>query len=503
MNPSQAYDELVRLSRDRSLIVSCLEVLDWDQLTYMPRGGAAHRGSVLAHLTGLAHERATSPRIGELLACVEHSQLMDDTDDTVSVNVSRWRWQYDRYTRVPRRLAETLALETAVAQQHWAIARQNQDFRQFLPWLERIVHLKREEARCLCPSQDPYEALLADFEPGISTTQLQHFFAELGPRLSDLLSRILGSSTHTSDSLLRRDYPIDRQRVFAEQVAAEIGFDFERGRLDATTHPFFSAVGPDDCRITVRYSGNDFSEAFFSMLHELGHGLYEQGLDPTHAGTPLGESASLAIHESQSRLWENGVGRSLAFWRHFFPRVREVFHDSLRDISLDSFYHAINHVQPGWCRVRADEVTYDLHVLVRFELEQALIRDDLPPADIPAAWNELYDRYLGVTPADDAQGCLQDGHWSAGQFGYFPTYTLGNLYAAQIFAAARTALPDLDEQLGRGEFGPLVAWFREQIYVQGQRYSASELVERIAHSPPNVTSFLDALEQKYANIYRW
>jgi carboxypeptidase Taq len=500
MNAHTAYDELVTQSRERTMLASCIELLGWDELTYMPRGGVENRGGQLAYLMGLYHEVSTDPRLGELLDVVAGSPLVADPLSPPAVNVREWRRTYLRQMRLPRALVQELAATTTTAQQEWAEARRNNDYSRFRPWLERILLLKRREADCLEHDGTPYDALLEDYEPGARSADLARMFAALRSELSPLLAEIAAGPRRTKPAILRREYPIDRQRIFAEAVAADLGFDFERGRLDVTTHPFYSVMGPGDCRITTRYNHSDFGDALFSMLHELGHGLYEQGLDPGHFGTPLGESSSMSLHESQSRLWEKFVGLSLPFWRHFFPRARDIFHDTLHDVPLADFHRAVNHVQPGWNRVRADAVSYDLHILVRFELELALLSGDLKPADLPSVWNEKYRDYLGVVPASDTEGCLQDGHWASGQFGYFPVYTLGNICAAQLYAQARRDLPCLDSDMAAGRFGDLLEWLRENIYRHGQRYSAAELMERVSGSPPDHQPLIDALRQTCAEL---
>lgn len=501
MNSQSAYNELVRRSREQSLLASCMEILGWDELTQMPRGGVGIRGEQLSYLSGVYYDTATDPRIGELLEVVADSPLVADPLSPAAVNVREWRRFFDRLTKLPRSLVEQLATVTTKAQQEWAAARQDNDYQQFRPWLEQIVRLKQDEAECLGHNGERYDALLQDYEPNATTAELAATCATLRGELVELLAAILGSPRRAKPSILRREYPIDRQRIFIEAVAGDLGFDFERGRLDTTAHPFFSPIGPGDCRITTRYNQYDLGDALFAALHELGHGLYEQGLDPQHYGTPMGEAMWMGIHESQSRLWEKLIGQSLPFWRHFFPRAREMFHDTLHDVKLDEFYRAVNHVQPGWNRVRADAVTYDLHILVRFELERALISGDLSPADLPAAWNEKYRDYLGVVPLSDSEGCLQDGHWSAGQFGYFPVYTLGNICAAQLNAAARRDLPGLDEQIERGEFASLLSWLRENVYQHGQRYSTTALLQRITGEPPDPRFLVDALRSLYTELY--
>jgi carboxypeptidase Taq len=284
-------------------------------------------------------------------------------------------------------------------------------------------------------------------------------------------------------------------------AAATVGFDFHAGRLDTTVHPFFSTIGPGDCRITCRFNPRDIREGFFGILHETGHGLYEQGLDPAHHGTPVGEAPSLGWHESQARLWENTVGRGRPFWQHFFPLARRLSPGTLHDVTPDEFYFAINHVERSLCRVGADEVTYNLHILLRFELEQALISGDLRPADLPGAWNEASGRYLGVVPADDAEGCLQDGHWASGLVGYFPTYTLGNLIAAQLYGRAEAELAGLEGDIARGDFAGLLGWLRERVYGHGSRYSAGRLVELSTGMPLSHRPFVQALRRKYAELY--
>jgi carboxypeptidase Taq len=499
MHPQAAYDELMRRCREQALLSSAAALLEWDEVTYLPKGGIVWRGEVLAYLSGLQHQQATDPRVGELLAELEGSELVRDPLAAEAVNVREIRREYDRQVRLPRQLVEELARVTSLAQQHWNVARQDADFGRFRPWLEQIFALKRSQADCLGGG---YDALLAEYEPGCHSRDLWPIFAALRRELAPLLSAIAGSRRKSSPALLHRDYPIERQRIFGEEVAAAIGFDFEQGRLDETVHPFFSTIGPGDCRITTRYSLNRFGEAFFGLLHEVGHALYEQGLAPAHHGTPMGEAVSLGVHESQARLWENLVGRSRPFWQFFFPHARRVFHETLQNVRLDAFYRAVNHVAPSLNRVQADEVTYNLHILLRFELEQALIGGDLAVADLPAAWSEKCRHYLGLAPADDAEGCLQDGHWAAGLVGYFPTYTLGNLFAAQLFERANQELGGLDRSFARGEFAPFLSWLREKVHRHGCRYPARQLVELATASPLDHRPLVRYLRQKFEELYR-
>jgi carboxypeptidase Taq len=500
MNAEAAYDELIRRAREESLLASCTELLGWDEDTYMPRGGVANRGSQMALLAGLQHEKISDPVLGELLAVLEGSSLVRDPQSPEAVNVRVLRRLHERVTRLPRQLVEERARLTTRAAQEWALARQNADFAHFRPWLEKVVNIKRAEAECL-NAECPYDGLLDEHEPGARSRDIAGLFDSLRRELAPLVGAIACSGRKASPAILSREYPIDRQRFFGETAASAVGFDFNRGRLDTTTHPFFSTIGPGDCRITTRFSTHNFSDGFFCILHEAGHALYEQGLDPAHQGTPMGEAPSLGAHESQARLWENAVGRSRGFWEFFFPRARQVFHETLSDVTLDDFHRAVNHVAPSCIRVQADEITYNLHILVRFELERALIAADLKPADLPGAWNEAYRHYLGITPPNDREGCLQDGHWATGLIGYFPTYTLGNVFAAQLFAKASAEIGDLDRQFARGEFSGLVGWLREKVYRQGHRFATGQLIEHATGAPPNHAPLVDSLRQKYGALY--
>jgi carboxypeptidase Taq len=501
MRAQAAYDELMGRVREESLLASCAELLGWDEETYLPQAGVANRGNQLAFLAGLQHDWATHPRVGELLAELEGSDLVSDPHSTAAANVRELRRKYDRQTRVPRRLVEELVRTTSLAQQEWARARRHADFARFRPWLEKIIPLKRHEAECLGYEETAYDALLDEYEPGARRAAVAELFGALRRELVPLVNAFTYASRRPDVSFLHGPFPVDRQRRFAEEAAATLGFDFARGRLDTATHPFASSVGPDDCRLTTRFDPTSFAEGFFSTLHEVGHGLYEQGLDTRDYGTPVAEAPSLGVHESQSRLWENAVGRNRSFWEHFFPQARRVFPEALGDVGLDVFHFAINLVGASCTRVGADEVTYNLHILVRFELEQALLSGDLPVGELPAAWNEAYRHYLGITPPNDALGCLQDGHWAAGMIGYFPTYTLGNLFAAQLFGQARADLPDLDAQFARGEFAGLREWLGQKVYRHGHRYAAAELIERATGSPLDHRPLVQSLRDRYGQLY--
>ena len=500
MTAEQAYDELLRISREESVLTSCSDLLEWDEETYMPRGAVEQRAAQMALLAGLVHDRASDPRYEDLLAAVESSSLVSDPESVAAVNVRELRYEFDRQRRVPRPLVVEQARVATLASQIWAESRARSEFKSLEPWLERTFALAREEAEALGYAETPYDALLENFEPGSTTSQLVDLFAALTPELQRMVDALQAAPAPVPAHVLRREFPTDRQRLFAEAVAAALGFDFERGRLDLGAHPFCISLGPGDTRIALRFHRRNLAQGFFTLLHEIGHALYDQGLTSAHYGTPMGEAASLGLHESQSRMWENLVGRSQGFWRHFYPRLRNVFHDVLHDISLDTFRQIINRVQPGRVRHRADEVTYDLHILIRFELERALLAGQLRTRELPDAWAEAYQRHLGVKPRHDYEGCLQDGHWSEGLIGYFPTYTLGNIYAAQLFAAAERATGPLEEAFARGDFSGLLAWLALNVHQHGKRYSVSDLIERVTGHPPNAASLIASLQNRYMTL---
>jgi carboxypeptidase Taq len=501
MNHDQTYWELLRRVREGATLESCAGLLGWDERTYMPHNGSAHRAEQIALLARLTHEMLTSPIIGELLATVEDSALVREKDSEAAANVREIRRTYDRAVKLPKELVEELARVTTRAQQVWQEARQANNFTAFQLWLEKVVALLREKAQAIGYRSVPYDALLDEYEPGATTAEITNLFAALRAELVPLLSAILVSGRRPEHALLQREYPIEEQQRFGQEAADAIGFDFEAGRLDVTTHPFCSGIGPGDCRLTTRYNVRHFNESFFGTLHEAGHGIYEQGLPAEHFGTPLGTAASLGIHESQSRLWENQVGRGRPFWEHFFPRAQRAFSSALGNVSVDDFLFAINDVRPSFIRVEADEATYNLHIVLRFELEQALLSGDLKPADVPGAWSEKFKQFLNLTPPTDAQGCLQDIHWSMGGIGYFPTYTLGNLYAAQFMEQARRDLPDLDGEFRTGRFQGLRKWLNDKIHRFGQRYRAGELCKRITGKPLTHQPLLAYLRGKYAPLY--
>ncbi|MFQ6603923.1 MAG: carboxypeptidase M32 [Fidelibacterota bacterium] len=480
-------------------------LLHWDQETYMPEGGGKARAEQVSLLESLAHERLVSDSIRGPL-----SELVDlDTGhvkDGLSNEKNRliyeiWR-DYHRAAALPGEFVAELSETTARAQQIWANARKNNDFSAFAPILEKIIQLKKREIGYLGTKETPYDTLLDTFEPGMTSAVVTELFDEVRDRLVPLVQTIKASGVDTRQDILKQFYPADKQWSFGVSVLKDMGYDLTCGRQDRSAHPFTINFHPTDVRITTRIDDHDFLSGFSSTVHEGGHALYEQGLDPEWFGTPFGEAISYGIHESQSRLWENLVGLSRPFWQHYYPKLQAIFPENLGDVSLDQFYRAINTVKPSLIRVDADEATYNLHIMLRFEVERMVINDGLPVADLPHVWNERMESYLGIRPDSDANGVLQDVHWSFGGFGYFPTYALGNLYNVPIMNQARREISGLDEQIAAGKLSGLRDWLGKNIHTLGRRKTASELIEDLTGEPLSAGPFMDYLEKKFADVYQ-
>ncbi len=501
MNGAQAYSDLIQRIVKANRLRSCSSLLGWDKETYMPGRGSGHRAEQLALLAGLAHEMWTSPAIGDLLEACRGWEGAADPDGTQAVNLREIEREYRKKTRLQTSFVEQMTRATTLAHPAWVQARKDSNFALFRPHLEGIVKFKREEAQAYGYEENPYDALLDNYEPNTTTRQVTELFSKLKAGLRTLLDQVAAAPKRPDVSILQRHYPAQMQKQFGQAAAAAIGFDFSAGRLDEVVHPFCTGIGPGDTRITTRYNENFFNEAFFGILHEAGHGLYEQNLPAEHWGAPCGQAAWMATHESQSRLWENFVGRGPSYWRGLFPAAQKTFSGALSDVKARDFIHAINQVQPSFIRVEADEATYNLHIILRFEMEQELIGGRLAVADVPQAWNERFEKMLGLKVTNDRLGCLQDIHWSFGGIGYFPTYSMGNLYAAQFFDQARIELPGLEEGFADGKFSDLLQWLKERIYSQGRRFTAPRLVERLTGRGLSVQPLLDHLHAKYSELY--
>ena len=490
-------------------IGSAASLLGWDQETYMPAGGGAARADQISTLQGLAHQKLVAPEIEVLLrqwidpVSGEAVDTQGDVWDEPSCALLRETWRdFTRAKKLPSEFVIRLSRECSLAQQAWVTAREESRFQHFLPHLETIVALKRQEAEYLGYTASPYDALLDVYEPGATVAFLDPLFDELRSGLLSLLKKVTASPVKIDESVLYRAYDTSQQLAFGRLVLTAMGYDFERGRLDLSAHPFTTSFHPTDVRVTTRVYEHELPACLFSCIHEGGHGLYEQGLDPRHFGTPLGDAVSLGIHESQSRLWENCVGRSRPFWRYFYPILQTTFPDQLKEIDLDAFHAALNCVKPSFIRVEADELTYNLHIMLRVEIERPLIEGRLRPDELPEIWRDRMRRYLGVEPDRDADGVLQDVHWSMGSFGYFPTYTLGNLYAVQFYDQAKKDLPDLEEKIASGQLIELRRWLEQKIHRWGRMFPPSRLAERITGSTVRPEPFLRYLDEKYREIYR-
>lgn len=496
MDVHAVYEKLCNHVRQAAQLESISALLNWDERTYMPLEAGDYRAEQIALVTSLIHERRTDPRLGAWLDQLASHPEMSDAKSDVATVVRRVRREYERQKKLPARLVEELARQSVAGQQVWVEARKANDFNRLAPFLQSILDLKREQAVCWGYDDCPYDALLDEYEPGAKTRDVRTTLEGLRQQLVPLVQEKVDSQPTNSKDFLHRKYPQPAQAEFGQRIAAAMGFNFQRGRLDITHHPFCTEMGPHDCRITTRYDENFFPSAFFGILHEAGHGMYEQGRRADQYGLPTGQFVSLGIHESQSRLWENQVGRSLPFWQFAFPLAQSTFSSALADVTLDEFVSAINQVRPSLIRVEADEATYNLHILVRFELEQALIDGQLSVSDLPGAWNEKYEAYLGIRPATDAEGVMQDIHWPAALIGYFPTYTLGNLYAAQFFEAMDVEFQGMEKLLSRGNFAPILEWLQKKIHTHGQRFTPSELVEQATGKPLSHEALVRHLKAK-------
>ena len=498
-----AIEELAQTLRANAVLKSVDALLDWDQETYMPAGGAELRAEQLQLLSGIVHERSTSERVGELIA--QAREEADGAGDArLSADLREAQRDYDKATKLPKSLVEEMARCRALGMTAWRDARKNDDFSAFLPWLEKTVELNCKKAECYgVPSGgEHYDALMDDFEPGMTAARTGEIFAPLRAFTVDLLARVLDSGVDVDTSVATVAMPIEKQREFSKRVCEAIGFDFETGRMDDTAHPFCSGFGPGDTRITNRYREDAWLDALSSATHEAGHGMYEQGLPKREFfGRPIGEATSLGIHESQSRMWENQIGRSRDFWEWGVGVARDVFGDTLKDATPDAGYRAANTMGPSFIRVESDELTYNQHIMLRFDLERAMIKGDLSCTDLPGVWNDRMKSDFGLTVEKASQGCLQDVHWSMGAMGYFPTYTFGNLYSAQLWQAMGEAIPDRAERVRAGDFAPVLAWVREHVHACGREFSAEEICERATGQTMRPEPLMAYLEGKAKDVY--
>ncbi len=505
MDIHKSIDKLAKIDREVMLYENISALLGWDQETNMPPGAVEGRAEQQSLIQGVLHDKMTDPIIGELLGAAGASEEQPGGDSSLSDQdqglVRQYFREFNRQTKLPRRLVQDFAAATSNAQPAWAAARKAESFAQFQPHLERITALTREMSEKLGYSDHPYDPLLDHYEPGMTTAEVSRVFSQLKKDSISLLEKI-SHADQPDDSFLYQPYDSRLQDEFGRKVLTSMGFDFNRGILTESAHPFTTSLGKDDIRITTRYNEPSMSSSLFSTIHEGGHALYEMGAaSPELKGTCLGTGTSLAVHESQSRFWENIVGRSSEFWEFYYPALKKLFPEQLKAVSRQHFVQGINKVSPSMIRVNADEVTYSLHVILRFELETALVSGELEVKDLPEAWNVKMKEMLGIVPGNDAEGVLQDVHWSAGLIGYFPTYALGNLFSAQFFDTMKHEIPQYDVHVAKGELEVLHEWLDQRIHRYGAIFTAAEILHRVTGKSLDPGHFSRYLEEKYSAIY--
>lgn len=487
-----ALNDLYVAAKEVALLNSMESALGWDQETYMPTKAIETRAAQLSWLSAQAHKMATGARMGKLIDAAEKERPQGVKD---AANLREMRRQYERASCLPSKLVAEESIAASRGKAAWAEARKHSEFATFAPHLEKLLAIARKKADLWGWKDEPYDALLENYERGAKTSEVAAVFDRLKPELIKTAKAAVEASVGCPLSLLRGKYPIEKQQQLNREIAESIGFDFDAGRIDTTTHPFCTELGPGDVRLTTRYDERDFLSSLFGVLHETGHGLYEQGLPHEDFGLPSGRAVSLGIHESQSRLWENHVGRSRPFWEKWLPRAAEIF-PNLRKVSLDQFMAVVNCAEFSFIRVEADEATYDLHILLRFDLERRMLNGELAVKDIPAAWNDSFHALFGRTPPDDARGCLQDIHWSMGGLGYFATYTLGNLNAAQLFAAAKKQRK-IANGIAKAEYEPLLTWLRAHIHQRGGVLLPQQLIADATGGPTDPKWHLRHLRERF------
>lgn len=497
-NAEKLKERIVEISH----FASIASLLEWDQEVMMPKKAVDLRAQTSAHLAALIHKKYTDIDSDGLLSDLKKQLDKDELgrDEAIIVRET-WR-DFEREIKLPEKFVKELAEVTSKAQSIWAEAREKNDFSLFLPHLSHVVKLKKEEARLVGYENSPYDALLDTYEPGMKTVEAAEVLGDLKDFLIPFLKKINSSKEKWDHKIFRGNFPIEKQMRFNESVAQKIGFDFDAGRLDKSTHPFTQGIHPHDVRITTRYKKDNVFYALGSTIHEAGHGLYEQNLSAKQFGTPLAQSISMGIHESQSRLWENNVGKSREFWKYFYPKLKKEFPTPFNTVNAHDFYNTINSVQPSFIRTEADEVTYNLHIILRFEIEKDIIEGTIDLKELPRIWNSKFEDYFGLKVPSDSLGVLQDIHWSCGLFGYFPTYSLGNLYAAQFYATMNKQIPGLKNKISKGDFTEIKHWLNKNIHIHGRTYSAPALLKKVTGETLHSAYFNSYIERKYKDIYK-
>ncbi len=494
MKSIEAYRQLFQRLREISYVGGAGALLSWDEETYLPEKGQAYRAEQKAFLSGWSHERFVDPEVGRWLTiCSEEGSALSFDQQ---VNVREWQKDYHRATVLTKKMVEEFEQARSETHHLWVESRRLSDFKKFAPGLKRLVDLSLQRAEAWGYEESPYDALLEEYEPGIRVRELVALFKDLRERLAPLIPMAVEKSRAAGFKFPEFDYSLSDQQTLNRWVAEQIGFDFKAGRIDTTVHPFCSGIAPGDCRLTTRYAKDQFLTSLYGVMHEAGHGMYEQGLKDEGFSTPIGQALSLGIHESQSRFWENHIGRSRPFWEFLYPKVMELF-PQLRGVTLDQLLRWVNRVEPSYIRVEADPVTYDLHIVLRFEIEQRLFSGEIAVEEVPTYWNESFEKMMGLKVEREDQGALQDVHWSWGLFGYFPTYTLGNLNAAQIYQTMEREIGPLDSKIRAGEFQSILKWLQEKIHHQGKRLHPTELIKQVTGKPVDALAHIDYLTRKF------
>ncbi len=493
-------NKLKKTGQNLTKLLNTIELLYWDQETKMPKNGVENRAEQIAYLSEILHEKSTEEKLGKII-----DNLMIEDDKYSSFDkafVKKFHRDYSMAKKLPGELVSKLAKETSLAQSVWVEAKKEKNFDLFAPKLNILVDLLKEKADRLGYVSHPYDALLDEYEPFMKSESIKKIFDKLQTGLSEIVKKIKNSEQIDTE-FLNQKYSIEKQDEFGRQVIKDMGFSMDSGRLDVSAHPFTITLGSKDVRLTTRYSEDALFSGLFSNIHEAGHGLYELGFSKEIQGNILATGTSLGIHESQSRMWENQIGRSYEFWQHYYPKLKNIFPNELKNIELDGFYRAINKVSPSFIRVEADEVTYNLHIILRFNLEMDLMSGKLKVEDLPEAWNEKMENYLDIRPENDSEGVLQDVHWSSGLIGYFPTYSLGNIYGVQFYNKMKKDIANIEKNISKGNFGEILSWLRTNIHSYGSAYSAEELCKKITGEKLNPEYFLKYIDDKYKKIYNY
>ncbi|SOD16415.1 carboxypeptidase Taq [Nitrosomonas ureae] len=498
---NQHYQNLVQKLEEIAHLNGVMSTLGWDQEVMMPAGAGEARAKQMAALAGVIHERMTDPALGDCLNELKEKNS-DRLGEVERCNIREALHSYELETKVPKQLVQELAELSSRGQGIWVMARKENKFSDFAPVLKRFLALKTEWAQRVSPDLKPYDANIDLFERGTTMDMITPIFERLKQELIPLIETIQSHPLQPDTSFLQGRFALDKQEALARKISQDIGFNIQQGRIDVSVHPFCGGSHPTDVRITTRYKDSDFIESLYSVIHETGHALYEQGRPHEFGDLPASESLTMGIHESQSLFWERMVAQGKPFCSHYFDTIRATFPDNLQSANVDSFYRAINTCKPGFIRVEADEVTYPLHVILRYEIEKGLFDDSMRVDDLPAIWNELMWKYLGITPPTDTLGVLQDSHWSGGAFGYFPSYTLGAIYACQFYTALLSEQPDTEMNIATGNFAPIKDWLNEKIHRQGRLYTPQELVQRVTGEALSPDHFIHYLTTKYSEIYQ-